>query len=156
MPLQIRYVSICSSHDHLKEGRELTRIFGVLRTDVIIASVENILIHECCARCHLPEKRDLDWLANLDSLALLHENLTSILASVFAVERGYAILFRVVAFLEGLEGCHKIVSSSNTVRDDTLGDTSGDSTLYNGGDGIHRSNYLGLELWRHVEFNLLE
>jgi hypothetical protein len=33
----------------------------------------------------LSEERDLDWLADLDSLTLLHKDLASVLASVLAV-----------------------------------------------------------------------
>lgn len=80
----------------------LTRVFCIFWADVVVASVQNIFVHKCRARCHLSEKRNLDRLADLDTLPLLHENLSSILASVFSVERGHAILFGMVSLLERL------------------------------------------------------
>ena len=61
-----------------------------------------------------------------------------------------------MAFFEGLQGRHEIVTASNTGGDDALGDTSSDSTFDYSGDGIHRANNLGLELRGNVEFDLLE
>jgi hypothetical protein len=135
---------------------ELTGIFGIFWANIIITRVKNVLVHKSRARRHLPEKRDLDWLANLDSLALLDENLSSVLATIFAIKRRYAILFWVVTFFERLESCHKIVPSSHAVGNDTLGDTSGNCAFYNSCDGIHRPDHFRLELRRHVEFDLLE
>lgn len=104
----------------------------------------------------MPKERDLDRLANLDSLALLHENLSCVLASVLAVKRRHTVLFGVVALLEGLECGHEVVATSDTVGDDALCDTSGDGALYDGSDGVHGTNDLGLELRRYVQLDLLE
>lgn len=46
--------------------------------------------------------------------------------------------------------------SSNTVGDDSLGDTRSDGSLDDSSDRVHRTNDLGLELGRHVELDLLE
>lgn len=134
----------------------LTRILGILGADVLIASVQNVFVHERCTWRHLSEERDLDRLANLDSLALLHEDLAGVFASVFAIERGHSVLFGVVAFFEGLQGCHEVVTTCNTRSDDTLGNTSSDSTLDDGGDGVHGTDDLVLELRRDVQLDLLE
>jgi hypothetical protein len=89
-------------------------------------------------------------------LTFLHENLACVLAPVLAVERRHAVLFRVVALLERLQSCHEVVSARNARCDDTFGDTSCDSTLDDGGDGVHGSDDLVLELRRNMELNLLE
>jgi hypothetical protein len=104
----------------------------------------------------LSEERDLDWLADLDTLALLHKDLARVLASVLAVERWDAVLFWVVALLERLQGSHEVVSAGDTVRDDSLCDTSCDGALDDSGDGVHGPDDLGLELRRDVELDLLE
>jgi hypothetical protein len=138
------------------EWQALTRILGVFRAYVLVASIQNIFVHEGSARCDLAEERDLDRLASLDTLTLLHENLTSVLATVLAVQTGHTVLLRMVALFEGLEGGHEVVSTSDTRCDDALRDTSSNGTLDNGGDRVHRSYNLGLELRRHVELDLLE
>ena len=61
-----------------------------------------------------------------------------------------------VTFLKGLQGRHEIVTASHTGGDDALGDTGSDGAFDDSGDGVHRANDLGLELWRNVEFDLLE
>lgn len=61
-----------------------------------------------------------------------------------------------MALFEGLQGRHEIVTASYTGSDDTLGDTSCDSTFDDGSDGIHRANDFGLKLWGNVELDLLE
>jgi hypothetical protein len=82
----------------------------------------------------LTEETDFNWLSNLDTLALLNKDLAGVLASVPAVQTGDSVLLGVVSFLEGLESGHEVVSTSDTVGDNSFGDTSGDSTLDNGGD----------------------
>jgi len=144
--------TVSISRDSIKP----TGIFGVLWADVVVTSIQDILIHERRTRRDLSEERDLDWLANLDTLTFLHKNLASVLASVLAVQRGDAVLFWVVAFFERLKCGHEVVSTSDTVRDDSLCDTGCDSALDDSGDGVHGSDDLGLELRGHVEFDLLE
>jgi hypothetical protein len=61
-----------------------------------------------------------------------------------------------VTLLERLEGSHEIMPSSNTVSDDSLGDTGSNGTFHDSSDGVHRSDNLGLELGWHVELDLLE
>jgi hypothetical protein len=104
----------------------------------------------------LSEERDLNWLANLDTLALLHKDLASVLASVFSIEGWDAVLFWVVAFFEWLESCHEVMPTGNTVCDNTFCDTGSDSTLDDGSDRVHGSDDLGLELGWDVELDLLE
>jgi hypothetical protein len=137
-------------------GRKLTRILGILRADVLVTRVQHVLVHQRGAGSNLSEEGNLDRLANFHTLTLLHENLPSVLASVFAVQAGNTVLLGVMAFLEGLKCCHEVVATGNTGGDDTLSDTSGDSTLDNGGNGVHGSDDLVLKLWRHVELDLLE
>lgn len=139
-----------------KRGKELTRIFSVFWTNVLIARIQYILIHQRRPRCHLSEEADLHRLSDLDPLSFLHEDLPCILASIFAVQTWYTVLFRMVTLLEGLQGRHEIVAASYTGGDDALGDTGCDSTFDNGSDGIHRTNDFGLELWGNVELNLLK
>lgn len=134
----------------------LTRILGIFRTHVLVTGVKNILVHEGGARCDLTEERNLDRLARLDTLTLLNEDLTSVLATILAVQAGNTVLLGVVAFLEGLESGHKVMSTGDTRCDDTLGDTSSDGTLDNGSDRVHGPDNLGLELGRDVELDLLE
>jgi hypothetical protein len=104
----------------------------------------------------LSEEGNLDGLANLYTLALLHKDLASILASIFSVQGWNTVLFWVMTFLEWLEGGHEVMPTSDTVCDNTLCDTSSDGTLDNSSDGIHGSDDLGLELRWHVELDLLE
>ena len=61
-----------------------------------------------------------------------------------------------MSFLEWLEGGHEVMSTSDTVCDDALGDTGGDGTLDDGCHGIHWPYHLVLELRRHVQLDLLE
>lgn len=104
----------------------------------------------------MSEERDLDRLANLDTLTFLHKDLASVLASVLSVERWDTVLFWVVALLERLESGHEVMSTSDTVCDDALSNTGSDGTLDDGSDGIHGSDDLGLELRRDVKLDLLE
>lgn len=134
----------------------LTRIFGVLGADIIVASVKNIFVHEGRARSHLPEERNLDRFANLYSLTLLHEDLTSEFAPILAIKRRNTVLLGMVTLLEWLQGCHEVVSSSNTMRDDALGNASSDGTFDDCCHRVHRTHNLGLELGRHMELDLLE
>ena len=48
------------------------------------------------------------------------------------------------------------MSAGDTRGDDSFGDTGGDGSLDDGGDGVHGADDFGLELWRDMEFNLLE
>ncbi len=134
----------------------LTRILGVFRANVLVARIQDILIHQGRSRRHLPEEADLHWLSNLDPLSLLHKDLPCILASIFAVQTRYPVLFRVMAFFERLQGRHEVVAASYAGGNDSLGDTGCDGAFDDGSDGIHRSNDLGLELWGNVELDLLE
>lgn len=104
----------------------------------------------------MTEEADLDRLADLDSLSLLYEDLACVLATVPAIQTGHPVLLWVVSLLERLEGGHKVVATSDTVGDHSLGDTSGHGTLDNGSDGVHRTDHLGLVLWWDVELDLLE
>jgi hypothetical protein len=136
--------------------RSLTRILGIFRTYVLIAGVQNIFVHEGSARCNLTEERNLDRLARLDTLTLLHKDLTSVLATILAVQARNTVLLGMVAFLEWLKSGHKVMPASDTRCDDTLGNTSGDGTFNNGSDRVHGSDNLGLELRGNVELDLLE
>lgn len=135
---------------------QLTWILGIFWAHILVASIQHILVHECSTWSHLSEERDLDGLANLDSLSLLHEDLPCVLASVLAIERGHTILLRVVPLLERLQGSHEVVPSRNTRGDDTLGNTGRDSSLDDRSDGVHGSHNLVLELRRHMQLDLLE
>jgi len=90
----------------------------------------------------LPEERNLDWLANLDPLALLHENLARVLAAIFAVKRRDTVLFGVVALLEWLERGHEVMPTRNTVCDNSLCDTGRDGSLDDSGNGVHGTDNL--------------
>jgi hypothetical protein len=138
------------------QALSLTRILGVFRANIVITSIKYILVHERRTRRDLSEKRNLDWLANFDSLPLLHEDLASVLAAILAIERWDAVLFGVVALFEGLEGCHEVVPTCNTVCNNALSDTGCNSSLDNGSDRVHGTDDLGLELGWDVEFDLLE
>jgi hypothetical protein len=89
-------------------------------------------------------------------LALLHEDLASVFASIFTIQRRNAVLLGVMTLLEWLKGSHEIMSTSDTMGDDTLSNTGSDGTLDNSSDRVHGSDNLGLELWWHVKLNLLE
>ena len=93
---------MCIRDSFKRSFDELTWILGVLRANVFVASVQHILVHEGCAWSHLSEKRDLDRLADLDPLTLLHKDLSGVLASVLAIQRWHTVLLRVVALLERL------------------------------------------------------
>lgn len=113
---------------------ELTWVFGVLGADILVTSIEHILIHKSSAWSDLSEEADLDRLTNLDPLALLHEYLPCVLAAVLAVQAGNTILLRVVTFLEGLESSHEVVTTGNAGSNNTFGNTCSDGTLDDGGD----------------------
>jgi hypothetical protein len=134
----------------------LTRVFSVFWAYVVVTRIQYVLVHERSARRNLSEKRDLDRLPDLDSLALLYEDLASVLAAVLAVERRNTVLFWVVTFFEGLQGSHEVVATGDAVCDNTLCDTGCDGTLDDGGDGVHGPDYFGLELRRDVKLDLLE
>lgn len=133
-----------------------TRILGIFGADIVVAGKQHILVHEGGARGDLSKEGDLDRLAILDLLASLHENLAGKLATVLAVERGHTVGLGVVALLEGLEGTHEVVATGDAVGNDALADTGSDGALDNGGDRVHGTDNLGLELGRDVELNLLE
>lgn len=61
-----------------------------------------------------------------------------------------------VPFFKRLQGRHEVVTAGNTARDDTLRDTRCDGAFDDGGDGVHGPYDFRLELWRNVEFDLLE
>jgi len=61
-----------------------------------------------------------------------------------------------MAFFEGLECCHEVVTTSDTGGDDSLGDTGRDGAFDDGGDGVHGPDDFLLELGWDVEFDLLE
>lgn len=65
-------------------------------------------------------------------------------------------MLRMVAFLEWLQRSHEVVATGDAGSDDALGDACGDGAFDNGRDAVHGSDDLVLELWRHVEFDLLE
>jgi hypothetical protein len=104
----------------------------------------------------LSEERDLDGFAVLDLLTLLDEDLAGELAAVLSIERRHTISLGVIAFLKGLKSRHEVMSSSNTMSNNSLCDTSSNSTLDNGSHGIHGPDNLGLELGRDMELDLLE
>ena len=135
---------------------KLTRILGVLRADVVVAGVQDVLVHEGGAGGDLSEERDLDRLADLDSLTLLHEDLACVLASILAIQRRHTVLLGVVTLLERLKCSHEVMTTGDTVCDNAFCDTSGDGTLDNGSDRVHWADDLGLELRRYVKLDLLE
>ena len=150
------YVSIRSHVPRCDTAERLTRILSVLWAHIFITSVQNVLVHERRTWGDLAEKRNLDRLANLDLLALLHKDLPGEFASIFAVEGGNTVSLRMIALLEGLQGGHKVVSTSDSVGDDTLGDAGCDGALDDSGNGVHGADDLGLELRRNMELDLLE
>lgn len=113
---------------------QLTGILGVLRADIVVAGVQDILVHERGARRDLAEEGHLDRLADLDLLALLHEDLARKLAAVLAVERRHAVRLRVVALLERLQRRHEVVPAGHAVGDDALRDAGRDGAFDDGGD----------------------
>ena len=137
-------------------GGELTWILSILRANILVASIQHILIHQRGAGSHLPEKRNLNRLPNLYPLALLHENLPCVLAPVLAVQRRDAVLLRMVALLERLQRRHEVMAAGDARRDDALGDAGRDGALDDGGHGVHGPDDALLELRRDVEFDLLE
>jgi hypothetical protein len=78
--------TIVSKKYSFENLRRLTGIFGIFGANIIITRIQDILVHQCCTRSYLSEERNLHRLANLHSLALLHEDLSSELASVLAVQ----------------------------------------------------------------------
>jgi hypothetical protein len=62
-----------------------TWILGIFGTDIFVASVQDVLIHQCCSRCDLAEETNFDRLTDLDAFAFLYEYLTGILASVLTI-----------------------------------------------------------------------
>ena len=149
-----------SSQIRRKRKRErkekLTRILRVLRTHILVARVQDILVHQRRPRRHLAEEGDLDRLADLDALALLHEDLARVLAAVLAVQARHPVLLRVVALLERLQRRHQVVPARDPRRHHPLRDARCDGTFDDRGDGVHRPNDLGLELRRDVQLDLLE
>lgn len=133
-----------------------TGILGIFGTDILIARIQNILVHQRRPRRHLAEKANLDRLADLDALPFLHEDLPRVLAAVLAVQAGHAVLLRVMAFFERLQRRHQVVAARDTGGDDALGDAGGDGAFDDGGDRVHGSDDFGLELWGDVQFDLLE
>lgn len=81
---------------------ELTRILGVLGTNIVVTSVKNILVHQRSPRRDLSEEADLNRFTNLNPLSFLNENLPSILATILAIQRWNTILFWVVSLFERL------------------------------------------------------
>ncbi len=77
------YVSGANTVGHWVE--EHTWILSILWTNILVTGVQYILIHQCRPRRHLPEEAHLDRLADLDPLALLHEDLPRVFASILAV-----------------------------------------------------------------------
>ena len=134
----------------------LTGILRILGTYVLITSVENVLIHQGCTGSNLSEEANLDRLSNLDSLTLLNKDLTSVFTSIFPIERWNTVLFWMMSFFERLKGGHEVVATRYTRCDDSLGDTCCHCAFDNGGNGVHGSNDLRLELRWDVELDLLE
>lgn len=85
-----------------KKKEKLTRILGILRTHILVTGIEDIFVHQRSTRSNLAEKADFDWLSDLHALTLLDKDLPCILASIFTVQTGHAILLWVVAFFEWL------------------------------------------------------
>lgn len=139
-----------------KAQKELTRILGVLGANIIITSIQNILIHQRRTRRDLPKETDLNRLPNLNPLPLLHKDLARVLAAILAIQGGHTVLLRVVPLLERLQRSHEVVPARDAVRDDALGDAGCDGAFDDGGYGVHGSHDFGLELGRDVEFDLLE
>lgn len=145
-----------SNRETLRSARGHTWIFGVLRANVIVTRVQNVLVHQCRARRNLSEEADFDGLANLYPLSLLYENLPGILAPILSVQARHAVLLWMVPFFEWLERGHKVMTTSNSRCDDPFGDTGRYSALHDSRHGVHGSNDFGLELRGNVKFDLLE
>lgn len=150
------FMLVIQSDTQGRGGGSLTRILCVFRADILVASVQDVLVHKGRSRRHLSEEADLDRLADLDTFALLHKDLSGVLASIPTIQAGHTVLFRVVALFEWLESSHEVVPTCDTVGDDSFCDSCGDSSLDDRCDGVHGSDNLRLVLRRHVEFNLLE
>jgi len=131
-------------------------ILGILRTNILITRKQHILITQRRSRRHLSEEANLHRLANAHSLALLHEYLSRVFTPVFAVQAGHSVCFWMVAFFEGLEGRHEVMSSGDTGCDQPLGQAGCHGAFDDGGDGVHWADDAGLELGRDVELDLAE
>ena len=119
-----------------KESNQLvhTRIFGVFRAYIIITRVKDIFVHECSTGGYLPEERYFDRFTDLNLLTLLHEYLASEFATILSVERWHTVRLGVVALLERLKRGHQVVSTGNTVSNDSLCDAGGNGTLDDSSD----------------------
>ena len=104
----------------------------------------------------MSEERDLDGFSVLHPLSLGNEYLPGVFASVLAVQTWHTILFRMVTFLEGLKGCHEVMTTSHTGGNDPFGNTSRNGALDDSCHRVHGTDDLGLELWWHVKLDLLE
>lgn len=81
--MPVACVSAANPVGHWVEGH--TWILGILWADILVTSVQYILIHQRCPGRHLSEEAHLDRLADLDPLALLHKDLPRVFAAVLAV-----------------------------------------------------------------------
>lgn len=133
-----------------------TRILGIFGTDVLVAGIQHVFVHERRTRRHLTEEADFDGLADLDSLPFLDKNLSCVFASVLSIQAGHAVLFWMMAFFEWLQCGHEVVSTCYSRCDDSFCDPCSDSSFDNGGDRIHRTDDLCLELRWDVQLDLLE
>lgn len=136
--------------------QKLTRILGILWTNIFITGIQDIFVHQGSPWRNLSEEAHFNGLPNLDPLALLNKYLPSILAAIFPVQAWHTVLFWMMAFFEGLQSCHKVVASSNSGSYHPFGNAGCDSSFDNGGDRVHRSHHFGLKLRRDVQFDLLE
>lgn len=136
--------------------QKLTRILGILWTNIFITGIQDIFVHQGSAWRNLSEEAHFNGLPNLDPLTFLNKYLPSILAAIFAVQAWHTVLFRMMAFFERLQCCHKVVASRNSGSYHTFGNAGCDSTFDNGRDRVHGSYHFGLKLRRDVQFNLLE
>lgn len=82
--------------------KELTRIFCVFWTDVIITCVKNIFIYQGRSRRNLSEEGNLNGLSDLHSLSLVHEYLTGILAAILAIKGRNPVLLWVMTWFKWL------------------------------------------------------
>lgn len=135
---------------------KLTRILGILWTNIFITGIQDVFVHQGSPWRNLSEEAHFNGLPILDPLALLNKYLPSILATIFAVQAWHTVLFRMMTFLERLQRCHKIVASRNSGSYHPFGNAGCDSTFDNSGDRVHRPYHFGLILRRDVQFNLLE
>lgn len=127
-------INSSSQPDMRGDVQRLTRILGILWTNVFIAGIQNIFIHQGSSWRNLPEEAHFNGLSNLDPLPLLNKYLPGILATIFPIQTWYTILFRMMTFLEGLQCCHEVVASRNSGSYHPLGDAGCDGALDNGGD----------------------